>query len=111
MFIGIESIESKLGIVIEFGMKRNGKNAENSIAAIFDNKYYQIFDDVGQYKERFVIGVEMDSLSNPIITDFKVLILKEKGMIEKREDWVEVPCTERGFLDFFKSEITLFLFI
>ena len=88
MFMGIEGT---MGILFEFGLKRSGKNADKSIKAIFDEnkKYYQIFKEVGvQYKERFVIGVEMDSVSKPIITNFKVLKLKENGMIEKREDWL-----------------------
>jgi hypothetical protein len=91
MFIGIKP---DLGILLEFGMKRSGKNPDKSIEAIFDEnkKYYQIFNEIGvQYNENFVIGVEMDSVSMPIITDFKVLKLKEKGKIEKREDWLEFP--------------------
>lgn len=89
MFIGIKA---DLGILLEFGMKRSGKNVDKSIKAIFDEnkKYYQIFNEIGvEYKERFVIGVELDAVSKPIITNFKVLNLKEKGRIEKSEDWLE----------------------
>lgn len=86
LFIGIEEGD---GFLFEFGLRRHKKNSDKCIEAVFEKKYYEIFNaEQKTYKTKFVIGVEMDGTSSEIIKGVKVLKLKEGGKIENREDWI-----------------------
>lgn len=85
LFVGYE----ECGYLFEFGMEKK-RNAEKCIEAIFEKKYYEIFDDPkskGPYKEKYIFGVSMNAKSADIITRSKVLKLKEDGKLENKNDW------------------------
>ena len=75
---------AKFSLLLEFKMKK--ETVQAAIDQVFKNEYYLNF---GTGKtEKYILGIQMDSMKEPIITDHVVLKYNGKGEIRDIKSWV-----------------------